>query len=665
MAKKYFHFSIGPVQRFVAQSRRTRDLWAGSYVLSWLIAHAMRTAQCEGGQIVGPYVDDDALKAFVDTAYDGPRPRFGQLPNHFTVNLGDVEGNRVREVAELAAQAVRGAWKHLAGCVYEYIEPAVVADSHSAKIKDLWDRQIDEFGEIHWAVSDTPSSSILHQRKAWRVPSASDECGDPCSVMGSYQELSTYDRAQDGKVAFKAQKRFWECARTQAAYGGKKGISPFDLPEFDRLCAVALVKRLFPMLAKDDERLLGYTLNVKHWPSTAHLAAFEFTEKLKGVDLGGELENYPKLVFRAAKEVPGATLRGAFCGVCEQEGDATFENLGGEYYFESALLNSWTRNAFSMRNGGEKGDALANGLAKQLRALCDKAGGHPSPFYAVLLMDGDHLGNLFHSKNADEARNISQQLAKFCGGVSSVVGERHGHAIYTGGDDVLALLPVSTAVDAARQLRSLYRESLCSESSDATISAGIVFARFNVPLMDVIAEAHHTLDDIAKEEAGRDACAVTVLKSGSDNVCWRGKWGQVDAVLEAKKALEDEHLSRSFTHRMLGIFQKLVRNPKLKNEQVRLPEDVGIQEIIKSEYERSVDRRGDTLSKEEVEAASEIFLRAIEWDESSDTPPADSPSQQNAADDGGKKLSAQPKSYQPSGLLLARFLQQHGGLIHD
>ena len=36
--------SIGPVQSFVAQSRRTRDLWGSSYLLSYLAAHAMRGA---------------------------------------------------------------------------------------------------------------------------------------------------------------------------------------------------------------------------------------------------------------------------------------------------------------------------------------------------------------------------------------------------------------------------------------------------------------------------------------------------------------------------------------------------------------------------------------------------------------------------------------------
>ncbi|MEZ5479145.1 MAG: type III-B CRISPR-associated protein Cas10/Cmr2 [Thiolinea sp.] len=32
--QSYFHFTLGPVQSFVAQARRTRDFWAGSFILS-------------------------------------------------------------------------------------------------------------------------------------------------------------------------------------------------------------------------------------------------------------------------------------------------------------------------------------------------------------------------------------------------------------------------------------------------------------------------------------------------------------------------------------------------------------------------------------------------------------------------------------------------------
>ena len=41
--------SIGPVQGFVAQSRRTRDLWGSSYLLSVFSGYAMLGAEASWG----------------------------------------------------------------------------------------------------------------------------------------------------------------------------------------------------------------------------------------------------------------------------------------------------------------------------------------------------------------------------------------------------------------------------------------------------------------------------------------------------------------------------------------------------------------------------------------------------------------------------------------
>ena len=44
--KKYlFIFTIGPVQSFIAQARKTQDLYAGSQLLSDLIRYAVETAR--------------------------------------------------------------------------------------------------------------------------------------------------------------------------------------------------------------------------------------------------------------------------------------------------------------------------------------------------------------------------------------------------------------------------------------------------------------------------------------------------------------------------------------------------------------------------------------------------------------------------------------------
>lgn len=55
MSCKYlFLFSISPVQSFISQARKTKDLYAGSFLLSYLCKNAIKKFEEEGGKIIFP-----------------------------------------------------------------------------------------------------------------------------------------------------------------------------------------------------------------------------------------------------------------------------------------------------------------------------------------------------------------------------------------------------------------------------------------------------------------------------------------------------------------------------------------------------------------------------------------------------------------------------------
>lgn len=65
MAHYLFLFTIGPVQEFIAAARRTRDLWAGSQLLSELsrtIAIALRDETKENLIFPAPDIGDKELR---------------------------------------------------------------------------------------------------------------------------------------------------------------------------------------------------------------------------------------------------------------------------------------------------------------------------------------------------------------------------------------------------------------------------------------------------------------------------------------------------------------------------------------------------------------------------------------------------------------------------
>jgi CRISPR-associated protein Cmr2 len=79
MNTRILHFTLGPIQDFIFQARRTRDLWGGSFLLSWLSGIAMKQVIEAGGQIIFPAVHDEARSptdALLAAIFGGdPQPR--------------------------------------------------------------------------------------------------------------------------------------------------------------------------------------------------------------------------------------------------------------------------------------------------------------------------------------------------------------------------------------------------------------------------------------------------------------------------------------------------------------------------------------------------------------------------------------------------------------
>ena len=122
--KTRIDISIGPVQGFIAQARRTRDLWGGSFLLSFLAARAMVGAQNAGATVVQPHVEGDALLEWASGKRNGSPPKIGTITNHFAVETN----GSPREVANAARNSFNGAWREACAAVWDrYVSHAVSA----------------------------------------------------------------------------------------------------------------------------------------------------------------------------------------------------------------------------------------------------------------------------------------------------------------------------------------------------------------------------------------------------------------------------------------------------------------------------------------------------------------------------------------------------------
>ena len=108
------------------------------------------------------------------------------------------------------------------------------------------DRQVGSFWEVSWTAGPYGDcGNLLARRKQWRSHSPPDEPGDKCTVMHDLQELSGHVRTRHARQ----QDEFWRRV--------KRHLGELDLRDNERLCPVALVKRLFPKGRARSARLEG------------------------------------------------------------------------------------------------------------------------------------------------------------------------------------------------------------------------------------------------------------------------------------------------------------------------------------------------------------------------------------------------------------------------
>lgn len=510
MAQQYFHFTLGPVQGFVAQARRTRDFWAGSFLLSWLSGVAMAEIQRQGGEISFPIPADHYLDWITGKTNAGDKPRQGAIPNRFKAINAQVPSHFDGEKVELA---IREAWMALAEHVWQQDDLASVTNSHSQAI---WHRQHAHFWEINWVLTeDETASALLDERKNWRSKYTQAEGGVKCMVMDGWQELSgAHKPSEEVRV-------FWQNIREN----DKRGIKS-DLAVGEHLSGLAYVKRRFVRHFESFQTTLTSGLILKGWalqagiPSVSYMAAVHWLEQLATHATAEELVS----LVEAAKKI-----------TTYDEWDTRIQCLQPELFLGK---NKIAKKLFALDGNLFFDHALENAKSYGYEESAVKAlqielstikRNHPefnaplSPFYAVLLMDGDSLG--VHMSEKEYQAPISNALNQFTSKVPSIVEQHNGYLVYAGGDDVLAILPLEDAMRCAAQLRAFYSECFKPYPNITTsISAAIEYAHVKMPLMKVLHDAHDLLDSVAKESAGRDALAVRVWKPGGMALEWAQPW---------------------------------------------------------------------------------------------------------------------------------------------
>lgn len=643
LAPAFLIFQIGPVQEFIAQAQSTRDLWSGSFLLSWLMAHAMKACADElgpdtvifpslRGQPLYDWLERTRLEAAKFTTTDGTES------DHFWNSLNLAENQRLPltpgfpnrflaivpsdfHVQEKICSAFEKEWTNIAESCLAWLKDKGHPIEGTAL--ELWRAQISNQWRIHWqvlpwsdaeaalsALSQIPSGSgaTIHAAKAVAMAFQGDERkedrDDRCFKNGkldagwawsAHYQLCQYQldaRRQTREFdAWKGENKF-----VKDAFSGKEEAVVFDKwldragssreigPLFRHkhpLGAPNLIKRIWHLAYLAEKR--GFDRSEFAFPSVPSIAAEPWRDRVLRVIARGTPPWIDFLAFKHSVERAQTLL----------EFDAS--HLPAD---ESKWLNKVDASIFhasyweNLKELDADESALRDSALTALRSLYRRVESKPDKYYAVLALDGDEIGKWLSGEKTPRVREVitdesvewfeakmpresrewlaghrplspgyhlqfSEALANFGLHCARRIVEHHGgRLVYSGGDDVLAILPADEAIACAIGLRKAFQgdptleKDYCedfkiapqgfvrlenckpSEPSwnllvpgpSATVSVGIAIGHIKEPLQDMIQEAQKA-EKHAKNSLDRDALSIRLFKRSGEQVHWGAKFG--------------------------------------------------------------------------------------------------------------------------------------------
>ena len=448
--------SVGPVQTFISEARRTQDLWMGSYLLSYLAWTGIKVIADRYGpdallypSLRGhPWMDRwlrEELGTLPSAVFTGDIT-IAATPNKF-VSL--VPAREVNDLAGAVAQAIRDTWREIAEAVRQDFPGG---PGHGVWI-DIWKRQVEreDWPEIYWSAVLWPNtekfpehegtdealrrveaclgiqcaqrkqldlyqrswkkgtnvgtmyallyellSKALDARKHSREFLPAEEDGEKCTVSPSISALRTPEGQSRDQV-----RQYWLKVAGKLKSQGRAHELAADGRE--RLSAIAATKRFAQRSYFEQHGVQIY------FPSTSRVAAVPFYRSLFR-QLPGKAElqqalrehlasleqlDYPKVSDDAAKGALPELHKELKQLPPDLQGDAmAILRYDADVLYPERLDPRLLESELDLENR-----KAALQAQQTCRALRRAIGMVPPTYYAILLMDGDDMGKWLAGKH--------------------------------------------------------------------------------------------------------------------------------------------------------------------------------------------------------------------------------------------------------------------------
>ncbi|HEX3555842.1 MAG TPA: type III-B CRISPR-associated protein Cas10/Cmr2 [Thermoanaerobaculia bacterium] len=569
--------TLGPIQDFIAAARRSRDLWFGSWLLSELSKATARAMAEECG-----------LEALVFPGILKPKElqpgSLTSVANKIVLRVPD--GKDPAAVASLGERGMRDRLHQLRDEAFSNIHgPHFIRPRAEDQVEDLieyvWvstpERSVDGY-----SAAREKAESLLAARKNTRL-------WNPVS-WGDQVPKSSIDGERESVL----HEHLFDSIGEEGELTPEQARQQYGVGKTERLCGVGLLKRH------------GTRANSKYahrFLSTGHLAAWPLysrTRELADPELATAWGKYVK-----ALENGGINLREQ--EIVQGDGwihDSLFGRYDGSLLFEGRLAELFKEAENPDRRQLQDATVALAELLKKIGVPT------PLPYYAILLADGDHMGKAIErQKTFEKHRELSRQLDQFAQRVRTIVERDHGgELIYSGGDDVLAFVPLHKVIGCARELAAEFQRQLAGfpihedeeKKEVPTLSAGIGISHFMDPMGGALKLARKA-ESLAKVE--RNSLAVIVDKRSGPPVEVVGKWKLFDVRLDAYVEMHRQDQVPDGAAYELRELARLL-------EGAQGAAKAGLEELVRREAERIL-RRKQPQHGVEQEIAEEVLKSLI------------------------------------------------------
>lgn len=505
MSKTLLLISLGPVQSMIAQAKRTRDLWMGSFLISEISKAATKALSEMNAELIFPALDKGSKEL---------------MPSEDPVNAVNVANKIVARIegdgkpyAQAARKAAKNRLKEWGLKVLhensELVEPDIekTAEEQLDSLLEYWavwaplDKNYDEVrtnleSELQARKYLCPFRPWQHQREdLWKS-----------SLDGARQSVLKRCEYRTGDA--------W----TQYRIGMR-----------EELDAIGLLKRTG---RKPEQFVPVPSIGLAPWIA---LAAKECQS---------EMDSIKKLCREARFQYVNRRMEWVQCFPYD-----------GQIFLEDRLQ------PYCKECGKSEYESP---LRKEIERIKRKIG-DPFPFVACLVADGDHMGIEIknQAKEGYEAhRAFSKRLSSFAAEARTIVeSEKHrGVLVYSGGDDVLALLNLEDALKCADELQNAFKLHI---GGDVTLSVGLGIGGVIESLGDLF-EFGRQAEKEAKKD--RNALAILIQKRGGSQRLWSCSWNDKPTALieKDKDLLRKGYLSTKKIYQAGDMLRKM---PKPNDEE--------------------------------------------------------------------------------------------------